>query len=79
MIDNATIDKFLKEIALLFELDADQINKEIRFKEDLNATSLQYMGVISVIAELTGHEINYAKLRKYKTMGDVMEFLETLS
>lgn len=78
MTDTSIIDKFLTDLALLFDLDINQINKETRFKEDLNATSLQYMGMISVISELVDQEINYAKIRKHKTIGDVIELIETM-
>ena len=79
MADEATVSKFLNEVSLLFDLTVEQMNRDVRFKEDLNATSLQYMGMISVITELTGHEISYAKMRKYKTMGDVIDLLESLT
>jgi acyl carrier protein len=79
MIDATTIDKFLNELGLLFHLNAEQMKKETRFKEDLNATSLQYMGMISIISELTGKAFSYAKMRKYKTVGDVVELLESLA
>ena len=78
MADEATVSKFLNEVSLLFDLSVEQMNRDVRLKEDLNATSLQYMGMISVIAELTGHEISYAKMRKSKTMGDVLDLLESL-
>ena len=79
MADEATVSKFLNEVSLLFDQTVERTNKDMCFKEDLNATSLQYMGMISVIAELTGHEISYAKMRKYKTVGDAIELLESLA
>jgi len=78
MTGTAIIDEYLTQACLLFGLSDDQLKNETRFKEDLNATSLQYMGMISIISELTGKELSYAAMRKYKTVGDVIGFLETL-
>jgi len=78
MTETVISDEYLAQTCLLFRLAGDQINKDTRFKEDLNATSLQYMGMISIISELTGKDISYATMRKFKTPGHVMDFIETL-
>ena len=80
MVTDKTIAaKFKYGVSLMFGLTVEQMNRDVRFKEDLNATSLQYMGMISVITDLTGQEISYAKMRKYKTMGDAIDLLESLA
>ena len=78
MADEMITAKFIREVCLLFELTEEEMNRDMRFKEDLNATSLQYMGMISVMTELTGQDISYAKMRKYKTMGEAIDLFESL-
>ena len=60
------------------KLNADgvEITEATRFKEDLNADSLDLFEMVMSLEEEFGIEIPSEDLEQLKTVGDVMEYLQ---
>lgn len=74
MIDK---EEFFVELARIFNKDADAINENTRFREDLNAKSVSYFAIAAVVEETWGLELTYALLRKFDTVGGVLDYIES--
>lgn len=71
------VEEFLKETYGLF--GNKEIDMDLKFREDLNATSLQYIGMAATIEDLTGKAVSYAQIRGCATLRDAVELLKSLS
>ena len=63
---------------LKLEAKADKITPDSRIKEDLGADSLDLLQLLMTIEEENGIIIPDEKLAAFKTVGDVVAYLETL-
>lgn len=59
-----------------FNIDEDSINYDTDFFEDLNADSLDIIDLVSTISGEFGMEIDDAKIEGFKTVGDVVDYVE---
>lgn len=57
-------------------LEGVEINEESRFKEDLNADSLDLFELVMAFEEEYGVEIPAEDLAKLETVGDVINYLQ---
>ena len=57
-------------------VNAEDVKPESRFKEDLNADSLDLFEMVMALEEEFGKEIPTEDLEKIATIGDVVAYLE---
>lgn len=67
-------DSFVEELQSIFE---KPINADTRFREDLNAASFHYLGIMCVIEELTGETISFSELKACDTVSDMLDLIDS--
>ena len=70
------LEKMKELIAEQLNADADSITLETRFKEDLEADSLDLFELIMSLEEEFGVEIPTEELATLATVGDVVDYLK---
>ena len=70
------LDKLKEIIAEKLGVEADEIKEESRFKEDLNADSLDLFELVMAIEEEFGASIPSEDLEKLTTVGDVIDYMK---
>lgn len=76
-MDASVREKFLEEAAKIFSMrDNRKVEFHSRLRADLNATSMQYFALISVIEELTDVELTYAQIKGCETLEDALKLAE---
>ena len=58
-------------------VDADSVTKESRFREDLEADSLDIVELIMAFEDKFGGEISDEDAQSITTVGDVVKFIES--
>lgn len=71
-------EKVLELIADQFGIDTDELNEDISFKEDLEADSIQLMELVMTLEEEFDTEIDEEDITSIETVGDVIEYIESL-
>ena len=72
------LEKMKEMIAEQLDVEADDITLETRFKEDLDADSLDLFELVSALEEEYEVEIASEELEKLLTVGDVVNYLKEL-
>ena len=70
------LEKLKEIIAEKLGADIDDINEESRFKEDLEADSLDLFELVMAIEEEFGATIPSEDLEKLATVGDVIDYMK---
>jgi acyl carrier protein len=71
------IEQRVKEIIVeQLGVNADQVNPEAKFIEDLGADSLDTVELVMALEEEFGHEIPDEEAEKLQTVGDVIKYVE---
>lgn len=70
------LEKLKEIIAEKLGTDIDDINEESRFKEDLEADSLDLFELVMAIEEEFGATIPSEDLEKLATVGDVIDYMK---
>lgn len=70
------LEKLKEIIADQLNVDADSITEESRFKEDLEADSLDLFELVMALEEEYGVEIPSEDLEKILTVGDVINYMK---
>lgn len=70
------LEKMKEIIAEQLSIDADTVTETSRFKEDLEADSLDLFELVMALEEEYEVEIPSEELEKLLTVGDVMEYLK---
>ena len=70
------LEKLKEIIADQLNVDADSITAESRFKEDLEADSLDLYEMVMALEDEYGIEIDTDELTDLSTVGDFMEYLK---
>ncbi len=70
---------FINELNMLFVKKPGELDMSARLRDDLNAKSLHYMGIVGIIEELTGKMVDYAQIHNCATISDVVKLMETLA
>ncbi|MGM9606878.1 MAG: acyl carrier protein [Oscillospiraceae bacterium] len=71
-------EKLVNALAGIFEKDPAQLRDDTNFQEDLGATSSHYFMMIAEIQDSFGIKLTYSKIKKCKTIGDLLTLTETL-
>jgi len=61
-----------------FELDAGEITEEARLYDDLDIDSIDAVDLMVELKEITGRKIDPEDFKKVRTVGDVVDALQTL-
>ena len=72
------LEKLSKIIAEQLGMDQSKITKDTLLKEDLQADSLDIVEVIMSIEEEFGIQVDDDDALAFKTVGDVVEYIEKL-
>jgi acyl carrier protein len=72
----ATFEKVKNIIVELLAVDPSKVTKEARFREDLEADSLDLVELIMEFEDEFGGEISDEDAQKITTVGDAVSFLE---
>ena len=76
MSDKSIADRIKDIIVEQLGVNADQINPEAKFIEDLGADSLDIVELIMALEEEFGTEIPDEQAEKLQTVGDVAKYIE---
>ncbi len=71
-----TFEKVKNIIVELLAVDPSKVTKEARFREDLEADSLDLVELIMEFEDEFGGEISDEDAQKITTVGDAVQFLE---
>jgi acyl carrier protein len=72
-----TFDQVKDIIVDLLRVDAGKVTPEARFREDLQADSLDLVELIMAFEEQFGGEISDKKAQEILTVGDAVAYIET--
>jgi len=72
-----TIDTVKDIIVELLGVDGAKVSSEARFREDLEADSLDLVELIMAFEEKFGGEISDEDAQKITTVGDVVSYIDT--
>ena len=61
-----------------FEIDADKVELEARLYEDLDIDSIDAIDLIVRLKEITGKKIPPERFKEVRTIGDIVDVLNTL-
>ena len=64
--------------AEMFRKDPGELNADTKWVEDLDAKSVNYVQVITILADEYDVEINFMEFRRKKTFGESAEFVAEL-
>ncbi len=71
-----TFEQLRTIICGILSVDADQVTMETNLIEDLQADSLDVVGIIMQVENTFGVEVEDEDADKFKTIGDVVAYLE---
>jgi acyl carrier protein len=71
-----TFDQVKDVIVELLSIDEDKVTPDARFREDLEADSLDLVELIMAFEEKFGGEISDEDAQKINTVGEVVEYIE---
>jgi len=77
MAEGTTFERVQKIIVDLLGVDAAKVTPEARFREDLEADSLDLVELIMAFEEEFGGEISDEDAQKITTVGQAVEYLES--
>jgi acyl carrier protein len=75
MAEGTTLERVQKIIVDLLGVDASKVTVEARFREDLEADSLDLVELIMAFEEEFGGEISDEDAQKITTVGQAVEYL----
>jgi acyl carrier protein len=76
MAEGTTLERVQAIIVDLLGVDATKVSPEARFREDLEADSLDLVELIMAFEEEFGGEISDEDAQKITTVGQAVEYLE---
>lgn len=69
------LEKLIERTAQVFKRDPGELTEETDYFEDLKAKSVNMVQVITVMEDIFDVQLNYMKLRRQKTIGEVADFI----
>ncbi len=79
MAENSTFERVRAIIVDQLGVDAEDVNMEANFRDDLEADSLDLVELIMAFEEEFGGEINDEDAQKIITVGDAVHYLSAAS
>lgn len=76
MAEGTTFERVKAIIVELLGVDPDKVTPEARFREDLEADSLDLVELIMELEEEFGGEVSDEEAQKLKTVGEAVAYLE---
>lgn len=73
---NKTFEKIKKIIVERFGIDEEKVTKELTFKEDLGADSLDVVELVMELEDVFGTEISDEDAERINTVGDAVTHIE---
>jgi acyl carrier protein len=70
-------DKFVAAAVKMLDVDAAKVTREARFKEELEADSLDVVEFVMELEEVFGVSIPEEELTDVKTVGEAFDLLQT--
>ncbi len=77
MSEQETFEKVKEIVVDLLGVDAEKVTLEARFREDLQADSLDLVELIMAFEDKFGGEISDEEVQKIATVGDAVTYLES--
>ena len=71
-------EKFVDLLVEELQIDRDEITMEAELSNDLGINSIELADLVMLCEDKFGIEINDDDIRKFTTVADVVEYLETL-
>ncbi|MBN1254347.1 MAG: acyl carrier protein [Deltaproteobacteria bacterium] len=72
------LEKIIQRASTLFQKDPGELNADTKWVEDLNAKSVNYVQIITILADEYDVEINFMEFRRKKTFSESAEFVAQL-
>ena len=72
-------DKFAEVLVDELQIDRDEITMDAELSNDLGINSIELADLVMLCEEKFDIEINDEDIRKFTTVGDVVNYLETIS
>ncbi len=72
------LEKIIERTAQVFKKEPADLSGDTRFKEDLNAKSVNVVQIITTLEADYDVQVNYMKLRRKETLGEAAEFVAEL-
>ncbi|MBN1849669.1 MAG: acyl carrier protein [Deltaproteobacteria bacterium] len=72
------LEHIIQRATEIFKKDFGELSAETRWVEDLNAKSVNYVQIITILADEYDVEINFMEFRRKKTFGESAEFVAQL-
>jgi acyl carrier protein len=72
-------EKFANLLVEELQVDRDDITMEAELSNDLGINSIELADLVMLCEDRFGIEINDDDIRKFTTVGDVVNYLETLN
>ena len=72
-------DKFVEVLVEELQIDRNEITMEAELSGDLGINSIELADLVMLCEDKFGIEINDEDIRKFTTVGDVVNYLETLA
>lgn len=76
MSTDETFEKIKKIIVERFGIDEEKVTKELTFKEDLGADSLDVVELVMELEDVFGTEISDEDAERINTVGDAVTHIE---
>lgn len=73
---NETFEKIKKIIVERFGIDEEKVTKELTFKEDLGADSLDVVELVMELEDVFGTEISDEDAEQINTVGNAVTYIE---
>lgn len=72
------LQKITASLVEMFELDPSKVTPDARLFEDLDLDSIDAIDMAVRMQELTGRRVEESELRRVRTVGDVVDVVESL-
>ena len=77
-LEDRIAEQVIKEVARIFKKDINQLTRETRFVEDLDAKSLNIVELVAVLENKFEIMIPYGQTRRRKTLGEAIDLIISL-
>jgi acyl carrier protein len=72
------LEKIIERASQIFKKDRGELNADTRFVEDLAAKSVNYVQIITILADTFDADIPFMEFRRKKTLGEAAGYVASL-